>query len=85
MFLADHQEALGHRAFKCVDDLNKKTVSKFNDVAGFRDSIAARKSQESFYQANTKVKPYIKSSFKKNMLSEGATPATCLTPGSQTK
>ena len=30
LFLADHQEAIGERAFKCVDTLNQETVSKFN-------------------------------------------------------
>ena len=27
LFLADHQEAIGERAFKCVDELNQDTVS----------------------------------------------------------
>ena len=64
LFLADHQEVLGPKAFECVDDLNKKTVAKFNDVGVFRDSITARKTQESFYKENTRVKNFIKTSFK---------------------
>lgn len=43
LFLADHQEAIGERAFKCVDSLNQETVSKFNDITTFKDSISQKK------------------------------------------
>lgn len=45
LFLADHQEALGKKAFKCVDDLNHSTVNKFNSIASFRDNISNKKTQ----------------------------------------
>ena len=40
LFLADHQEAIGERAFKCVDSLNQDTVSQFNSIGSFKDSIS---------------------------------------------
>ena len=52
--MADHQEALGQRAFECIDDLNRNTVTKFNDISSFRDSISQRKTQEAFYKANSR-------------------------------
>ena len=68
LFLADHQEALGKKAYKCVDQLNNTTVTHFNDVASFKDSINAKSTQEEFYKANTKVKPFINSSYKTRAL-----------------
>jgi hypothetical protein len=38
LFLADHQEAIGERAFKCVDELNQDTVSQFNSIGTVKDS-----------------------------------------------
>ena len=67
LFLADHQEALGDVAFKCVDQLNNSTVTQFNDIPSFKASISARKTQEDFYKSSTKVKPYINSSYKQKM------------------
>ena len=43
LFLADHQEAIGERAFKCVDELNQDTVSQFNSIGTFKDSISQKK------------------------------------------
>jgi hypothetical protein len=40
LFLADHQEALGQKAFNYVDQLNSSTVSKFNNISSFKDSIS---------------------------------------------
>ena len=37
LILADHQEAIGEEAFRCVDSLNQDTVSKFNEIESFRD------------------------------------------------
>lgn len=45
LFLADHQEALGKKAFKCVDDLNHSTVNKFNSINSFRENISNKKTQ----------------------------------------
>lgn len=45
LFLADHQEAIGERAFKCVDELNQDTVSQFNTIGSFKDSISQKKQQ----------------------------------------
>lgn len=39
LFLADHQEALGPKAFKCVDELNTQTVRKLSEVPSFRETI----------------------------------------------
>ena len=36
LLLADHQEAIGEQAFRCVDNLNADTVSKFNEIESFR-------------------------------------------------
>jgi hypothetical protein len=44
LFLADHQEAIGEKAFKCVDNLNQETVSKFNTIGTFKDSISQKRS-----------------------------------------
>ena len=56
LFLADHQEAIGLKAFKYVDKLNDTTVSKFSSIETFRDSITAKKTQENFYKKETKLK-----------------------------
>lgn len=37
----------------------------------FQNSINAKKTQDSFYQQNTKVKPYIKSSYKNKFVGNG--------------
>ena len=59
---------MGKKAYKCVDQLNNTTVTHFNDVASFKDSINAKSTQEEFYKANTKVKPFINSSYKTRAL-----------------
>ena len=51
LFLADHQEALGHKATKYVNAINTNTVSKFNEVGSYVDSMNKRKTQENFYKA----------------------------------
>lgn len=64
LFLADHQEAIGERAFKCVDSLNQETVTQFNQVETFKDSISQKKEVSNFYKTNTYVKPFIKETYK---------------------
>ena len=64
LFLADHQEALGQKAFKCVDALNNSTVSQFNSINTFKDSITSRKTQENFYKTNTTLKSFMRTSYK---------------------
>ena len=53
LFLADHQEAIGAKAFECVDSLNQDTVTQFNDVETFKDSISQKKMIKQFYKFNT--------------------------------
>jgi hypothetical protein len=50
LFLADHQEAIGDAAFKCVDKINSETVSQFNQIPLFRDSIQQKQEIHSFYK-----------------------------------
>ena len=64
LFLADHQEALGKKAFDCVDNLNQKTVNKFNSVESFRESINIRNTMSNFYKSNTKLKPCLTTGYK---------------------
>ena len=42
LFLADHQEALGKKAFQCVDQLNNETVNQFNSIRSFRENMSNR-------------------------------------------
>jgi len=39
LILADYQEAVGKKAFRCVEDINKSTVSQFSQLKSFQDSI----------------------------------------------
>jgi hypothetical protein len=64
LFLADHQEAIGEQAFKCVDSLNQSTVSKFNSIGSFKDSISQKKTIQNFYKNNTTLAPIIRESYK---------------------
>jgi hypothetical protein len=66
LFLADHQEALGQKAFEAVDQLNTSTVSKFNNISSFKESISSRKTQDNFYKSNTSMKPFMQKSYKNN-------------------
>jgi len=50
LLLADYQEAIGEKAFMCVDQLNTHTVSQFSTLKSFRDSLGKKKLQESFYK-----------------------------------
>ena len=50
LLLADYQEAIGEKAFACVDQLNTDTVSKFSQLQSFRDAISKKKVQEKFYK-----------------------------------
>lgn len=54
LFLADHQEALGPKAFKCVDQLNTQTVRKFSEVPSFKETIEQRKQIEEYYKAQAR-------------------------------
>lgn len=62
--MADHQEAIGEKAFKCVDSLNRETVSQFNSISTFKDSISQKKALAKYYKENTTVKPFIINTFK---------------------
>ena len=64
LFLADHQEAIGDEAFKRVDNLNSETVSQFNSIKTFKDSINLKKEVHNFYKATTNLKPSLKSTYK---------------------
>lgn len=64
LFLADHQEAIGEKAFKCVDSLNMDTVSQFNSIGSFKESISQKKAMQSYYKSNTHVKGFIKNTYK---------------------
>lgn len=54
LFLADHQEALGEKAFRCVDQLNTQTVRKFSEVPSFKETIEKRKEIEDFYKSQAR-------------------------------
>ena len=56
LFLADHQEALGPKAFKCVDELNTQTVRKLSEVPSFRETIQQRKYIEDYYKSQAKLR-----------------------------
>lgn len=50
LLLADYQEAIGEKAFACVDNLNTNTVSQFANLKSFRDSLGKKKLQDRFYK-----------------------------------
>ena len=50
LFLADHQEAIGEKAFQCVDELNRTVLTKFKGLSGFNDAISRRKEISTFYK-----------------------------------
>ena len=50
LFLADHQEAIGDKAFECVDELNKTVLTKFKGLPGFNDALQKRKEISTFYK-----------------------------------
>lgn len=50
LFLADHQEAIGEKAFKCVDELNKTVLTKFKGLKGFNEDLAKRKEMSTYYK-----------------------------------
>ena len=50
LLLADYQEAIGEKAFECVDQLNTNTVSQFSHLRSFRESLGKKKVQEKFYK-----------------------------------
>lgn len=50
LFLADNQEAIGERAFACVDDLNRTVLTQFKGLHGFNEAIQQRKQAKRFYQ-----------------------------------
>ena len=56
LFLADHQEAIGENAFKCVEDLNKTTLSKFKQLTTFNEAIQQKKAMLTFYKTDLKFK-----------------------------
>ena len=50
LLLADYQEAIGEKAFACVDSLNTNTVSQFSHLTAFIESLGKKKLQERFYK-----------------------------------
>ena len=48
--MADYQEAIGEKAFKCVDQLNSDTVSQFSTLRSFKESLGHRKILDKFYK-----------------------------------
>ena len=50
LLLADYQEAIGEKAFQCVDQLNTNTVSQFSTLRSFKESLSKRKILEKFYK-----------------------------------
>ena len=50
LLLADYQEAIGEKAFACVDQLNTNTVSQFSNLNSFREAIGKKKLLEKFYR-----------------------------------
>ena len=48
--MADHQEAIGDAAFVCVDKINNETVSQFNSISLFKESIQQKKEIQTFYK-----------------------------------
>lgn len=58
LFLADHQEAIGDRAFQCVDELNRTVLTQFKTLTGFNEALSKRKEIAKFYKEE--VIPQIK-------------------------
>ena len=50
LFLADHQEAIGDRAFQCVDELNRTVLTQFRTLTGFNEALQKRKDMQKFYK-----------------------------------
>ena len=50
LLLADYQEAIGEKAFQCVDQLNTNTVSQFSDLGSFKEALSKRKQLDKFYK-----------------------------------
>jgi hypothetical protein len=50
MLLADHQEIVGEKAFRAVEELNQTRVSSFSGLKCFQDSISVNKTISSFYK-----------------------------------
>ena len=50
LLLADYQEAIGEKAFACVDQLNTNTVSQFSNLKSFREALGKKKLVEKFYK-----------------------------------
>ena len=50
LFLADHQEAVGEKAFKRVDELNKTVLTKFKGLKDFNEDLAKRKELSTYYK-----------------------------------
>jgi hypothetical protein len=48
--LADYQEAIGEKAFQCVDSLNTDTVSQFSNLKSFKEALSKRKLLDKFYK-----------------------------------
>lgn len=53
MLLADHQEAVGDKAIQCVEQINETTVSKFQQLKSFKESISTQKTIQNFLKTQT--------------------------------
>jgi hypothetical protein len=42
MLLADHQEAIGHKALRAVDQLNQTTISQFQNLNCFKEALSLK-------------------------------------------
>ena len=56
-----------------MDELNTQTVSQFGEVPSFKETLDARKSKEQFYKTQTRLKSFIKTSYK-DKFGGGGTP-----------
>ena len=50
MFLADYQDSIGEKAYECIDQLNRNTVSHFSTLKSFREAISKKQLKEEFYK-----------------------------------
>lgn len=55
LLLADYQEAIGEKAFDCVEQLNQNTVSKFSTLKSFRESLSRKKTLDRFYKSGNSI------------------------------
>ena len=71
LLLADYQEAIGEKAFQCVDSLNTNTVSQFSELKSFKEALSKRKLLDKFYKQGG-IKQY--TAMKKSAMTQRASP-----------